>query len=460
MHSYQLAACQFIKDTKKCALFIDMGLGKSITTLTAILDLQRSLDCGRALVCGPPRVAKKTWPDEVRAWAHTRALTYTDLCGPKAQREKNIRKATDLHFISHDLLPWLDVHTCGNADKEYDVVIVDESSAFKSQKAKRWQALRRIVARARYVVLLTGTPVGNGLHNLWAQMFLIDGGARLGHDEKSFKERYFHDDSSWGEHAQLRPKEAAAENIQRRIEDVCFTLLDQDYAELPERIDNKVVVELDPFLRKRYKAFVRECVMELEESGTNINAISASGLTQKLQQFANGRILDAEKRIHKLHDYKLDALDEIVNEANGEPMIVVYSHQADRDAILAKYPYATLLGNNPKTQDDWNAGKIRMLVTHPKSVGHGLNLQHGGNILVWYGLTWSLELYKQTNKRLHRKGQKRTVVVHHILTEGTIDMRVMESLKQNGMTEAGFLNALRRIVGDEYIEATKYREVA
>lgn len=448
MLKYQNAAASFVKQTKRCALFIDMGLGKTVSVLTAVRDLQADLDVGRVLVCGPPRVARKTWPDEIRGWEHTRRMSYTMLTGTPAQRAKNLNKATDIHLISHDLLPWLDVQTLGNAGGVYDMIVVDESSAFKSQKAKRWKALRRLCQQARYVVLLTGTPVGNGLHNLWAQIYLIDQGERLGPSESAFKDRYF--DEGHGDNAKLIAKDKASENIRKRIDDVCFTLLDTDYADLPPRVDNMVKVELLEDQRKAYKKFVREAVLELGEE--KIKAISAGALTQKLQQFSNGIILkDGERRF--IHRHKMDALHEIVEESNGQPIIVIYSHQADRDAIMQEFPYAKLLGNNPATQDEWNAGRIQMLVTHPKSVGHGLNLQHGGNILVWYGLTWSLELYKQTNKRLHRKGQTKTVVVHHIITEGTIDTRVMASLKDNNQTEQDFLHGLRRIILDEYREA-------
>jgi SNF2 family DNA or RNA helicase len=450
MLGYQNAASQFIKDTKKCALFIDMGLGKTVSVLTSIRDLQESLDLGRVLVVGPQRVVKKTWPDEIRAWDHTQPITFTSLQTTPKVRKKRLKDATDIHLISSDLVKWLDMETCGEHD--YDMIVIDESSMFKHQGSKRWAAMRRLVAKCRYVVLMTGTPAANGLHDLWAQLFLVDGGSRLGFTEKAFKDRYF--DQGWGEHAAPEPKKFAESAIKRRIEDVCFTLLDKDYSTLPPRMDNKVIVDLDDDMMKTYKRFVREYVMELTD-GTNINAISAASLTQKLQQVANGSIIvDAkENRVQHLHREKLDALHEIVEEASGEPMIVAYSHRADIARIQAEFPKAVLLGGNMKVIDEWNAGHIPMLIMHPKSGGHGLNMQFGGHILAWYGLTWSLELYQQLNKRIHRKGQTRPCMFHHIIAAGTIDERVMESLTAKDQTQSSFLESLRRIIVDEYRKA-------
>jgi SNF2 family DNA or RNA helicase len=449
MHGYQNAAVQFVKDTKKCALFIDMGLGKTVSVLTAIRELQLDLELGRVLVVGPPRVARKTWPDEIKSWEHTRKITHTSLQTTPKQRLKRLHDATDIHLISSDLIPWLDQETCGQHD--YDMIVIDESSFFKNQSAKRWKAMRRLVANARYVVLLTGTPAANGLQDLWGQMFLLDGGSRLGHDESSFRQRYF--DQGYGEHASPSAKAFAEKSIKRRIEDICFTLLDKDYAELPPRVDNRVVVDLDPEMMKTYKRFAREYVLELID-GREVTALSAAALTQKLQQVANGIVLREDpdtgaKHPQFLHRTKLDALKDIVAEANGEPIIVAYSHVADIAAIKKEFPHAVLLGNNPKTIDEWNAGNIQMMIAHPKSGGHGLNLQFGGSIIVWYGLTWSLELYMQLNKRLHRKGQTRTTVVHHIIAAGTIDETVMEALLAKDQTQSSFLESLRRIIVDE-----------
>jgi SNF2 family DNA or RNA helicase len=423
-----------------------MGLGKTVSVLTAVRDMQLDLELGRTLVCGPPRVARNTWPDEIRNWAHTREITFTSLlCEPK-KRRKNLKAASDIHLISQDLIPWLDMETCGRHD--YDCIVIDESSGFKNQSAKRWKAMRRLCAGARYIIILTGTPAANGLQDLWAQIFLLDGGKRLGLTEKAFKERYF--DQGWGEHALPTPKSFAETKIKERIEDICFTLLDKDYSELPPRIDNRVMVDLAPEMMKLYKHFVREYVLELEDGGDAISAISAAALTQKLQQVANGSVLDHDLNRRHLHDHKIEALKEIVADANGAPMLVAYSHRADVDRIKAVYPKAVLLDNNPQTIRDWNDGKIQMLILHPKSGGHGLNLQFGGSTLIWFGLTWSLELYQQLNKRLHRKGQTRTTVIHHILAAGTVDEKIMNALTAKDQTQSSFLDSLRRIIKDEY----------
>lgn len=450
MRGYQHSGVQFIKDVRRCALFVEPGLGKTVTALTAIRDMQLDIELGRVLVVGPPRVVKKTWPDEIKNWSHTKAITWTSLQAPTALRKRRMKEATDIHLISADLVPWLDRETCGRHD--YDMIVIDESTLFKSQSAARWKAMRRLVSSCRYVVLLTGTPSAQGLADLWGQLYLVDQGARLGRDEKTFKERYF--DEAWGEHARPEAKSFAEAKIKERIEDVVFTLLGADYLKLPPLIENKIMVEMEPDQLKAYKKFVREYVMELEQGGA-INAVSAGALTQKLQQIANGIVLDKDGVPHELHTIKLEALDNLVEEAAGQPMLVVYSHRADIARIRRKYPHAVLLGNNPQTQTDWNEGRIQMLLMHPKSGAHGLNIQHGGSIIVWFGNTWSAELHQQLIKRLHRSGQKASAVIcHYILCAGTIDERIMKSLETLGEDQARFLAGLKRIILDEYKEAT------
>lgn len=448
LRGYQNAGVQFIKDVRRCALFVEPGLGKTVTTLTAIRDLQLDIELGRVLVVGPPRVAKKTWPDEIRAWEHTRPITFTSLQCPIKLRKKRMKEASDIHLISADLVPWLDMETCGQHD--YDMIVIDESTLFKSQSAKRWKAMRRLVAKCRYVVLLTGTPTAQGLADLWAQMYLVDGGARLGYDEKTYNERYF--DKGWGEHATPTAKDFAEKKIKARIEDVVFTLLGDDYLKLPEKIINKVIVDLEPEMMKTYKRFVRQYVLEMTD-GKTINAVSAGALTQKLQQVANGIVLDKDGVPHELHRLKIEALKDLVEEAAGQPVLVAYSHRADIARIKAEFPYAVVMGNNPQTQDDWNEGRIRMLLVHPKSVGHGLNIQHGGSLIIWFGLTWSAELHQQLIKRLHRSGQKNAVVVHYIMAGGTIDMGIFDSLMTLGEDQARFMKSLSRIIVDEFKEA-------
>jgi SNF2 family DNA or RNA helicase len=311
--------------------------------------------------------------------------------------------------------------------------------------------MRRLVADCRYVVLMTGTPAANGLHDLWAQLFLIDKGSRLGHTETDFKKRYF--DQGWGEHATPTAKSFAEKRIKAKIEDVVFTLLGADYLKLPPLITNKIIVDLEPEMLKTYRKFVRQYVLEMKEGVGPINAVSAGALTQKLQQVANGIVLDKDKNAHELHRLKIDALRDLVEEAAGQPILVAYSHRADIARIKAEFPYAVELGNNPQTQADWNEGRIRMLLMHPKSGAHGLNLQHGGSLIVWFGLTWSAELHQQLIKRLHRSGQVNAVIVHYIMAAGTIDERIFDSLTTLGEDQARFMRSLSRIIEEEYKEA-------
>lgn len=442
LRQFQRAAGQFIRDTKKCALFVDMGLGKTISVLTVLRDLADDYEIGRVLIVGPPRVVTSTWPDEIKLWDHTRNFTFTNLDGTPKRRMKRLVDATEVHLISHDLVPWLD--DLIGEDHDYDVIIVDESSRFKNQATKRWTAMRRLVQRARYVVLLTGTPAPNGLHDLWAQIYLLDQGKRLGHTITSFRERWF--EQNWGSQT-YRAKEFADERIRDRIADICFTLRDADYADLPPRIDNFIRIKLPPEIMAQYKAFQKDYILELED-GDKIKAVTAAALTNKLLQLSNGVVYDKERNEKFLHKLKVDALEEIIEEANGQPVFVAYNFRTDIKAIKARFPQAVVMGNNPQTVKDWNAGLIPILIAHPKSAGHGLNLQHGGSIAVWYGLTWSLEDYQQLNKRLHRPGQTRTVVIHHLLCEGTIDEHVLVSLQGKDEVQTGLLDSLRRLIKD------------
>ncbi|MBT9159032.1 MAG: RNA polymerase-associated protein RapA [Dehalococcoidia bacterium] len=442
MRRYQSAASSFIRETKKCALFIEPGLGKTVTTLTAIRDMADDLELGRVLVVGPPRVAKSVWPDEIREWAHTRDMTFTNIDGTPSKRLRQLTQATSVHLISHDLVPWLDDLIGHN--HEYDMIVVDESSRFKNHSTKRWAAMRRLVRRARYVVLLTGTPASNGLHDLWAQVYLLDQGARLGSTITAFRERWF--EQNWGQSV-YRPKDFTADSIHTRIEDICFTLREADYGDLPPRIDNYVKVELTDELRKQYRRFQREYVLELAD-GTDLKAVSAVALTNKLLQLANGVVYDTDKKERFFHKLKVDALEEVIDGANGQPVFVAYNFKSDVRAIKERFPHAVVMGNNPQTIIDWNEGRIQLLVAHPKSAGHGLNLQHGGSTAVWYGLTYSLEDYLQFNKRLHRKGQTRTTVIHHLVCAGTVDEDVIDALRSKDQMQNNLLNALKRRINE------------
>lgn len=450
MRHFQIAAGDFIEEQRRCALFIDMGLGKTISVLTWIRDALDDFKIGRVLVVGPPRVVRSTWPDEIREWEHTCNFTFTNIQGTPTARLKKLIAPSEVHLISHDLIPWLDgVLTDPDQpkalyDHDYDVVVIDESSRFKNGESKRSKSMQRITARAKYVIILTGTPASNGLQDLWAQIYLVDRGKRLGFTVTAFRERWFN--PNWDGNG-YRPRECAQAQITNQIEDICFTLREADYSDVPPRIDNFINIDFDADLMKRYKTFERESVLEIEE-GENIRAVSAAALTTKLMQFSNGTVYDRDRNEKFIHSLKVEALKDIVEDSGGKPIFVAYNFKTDLKAILAAFPNAVVMGNNPQTIKDWNDGKIEMLVAHPKSAGHGLNLQHGGHIAVWYGLTYSLEDYMQLNKRLHRKGQTETTIIHHLICRGTIDETVMKVLQDKDNTQSALIDALKRIIHD------------
>ena len=448
LRTFQNAAAEFIKQTKRCALFIDMGLGKTVTVLTVVRDLVYDMQLTRVLIIAPPRVARKVWSDEVRNWEHTKDLLLcTVIQGTPKKRLELLQKGSDIHMISHDLVEWL--LESGVDLSVYDMIVVDESSKFKEMKTKRYKALKEIVhnikALDKYLVLLTGTPAPNGLHELYGQIFLLDSGERLMSSKAKFLARWF--TTGYNGTGYRIKGDWAAQHIRDRIEDIVFTLRETDYSELPPIIHNTVNIDLDDEVMKSYKKFEREYILQIPD-GSEIKTATAAGLTNKLLQLANGTVYDAEKNERFIHAAKIKALREIVDSAPGEPMLVAYAYKSDIRAIMKEFPEAVLLGNNARTIDDWNAGRIPMLLVHPMSAGHGLNLQFGGSIAVWYGLTWSLEGYMQLNKRLHRKGQLRTTMIHHLICTGTIDETLMKVLASKDKTQDDFLNSLRRIIED------------
>lgn len=428
---------QYICDTPRCATFLDMGLGKTVSTLTAISDLIACQEVKRALVIAPLRVSLNTWPDEIASWPHVSGLTYRVLAGlaPPQRRQALIGKE-EIHVINRELLPWL-VETLGPY-WPYDMVVIDESSSFKSHKSQRWKALRKALPKIERMTLLTGTPIPNGLIDLWAQIALLDGGQRLGRTFSSFRNRYYTSDYmgfSWT----LKP--GAAEEIYAKISDVCLAMRAEDYLELPPMISNYLRVRLPESARKIYHTLEKDFVA-LVGDGEEIMAINAAALANKLQQAANGALYDESGLWHGIHDAKLDALEEIVD-GTTDPILVAYSYRADVDRILSRFKTAVALDKNPDTIARWNRGEIRMLVAHPVSCGHGLNLQHGGSTLVWFGVPWSLEYYQQMTARLNRQGQTRTTVVHHIVAAGTIDSTIVDALAGKYRTQAALLAAVR-----------------
>lgn len=442
LRNYQRAGSKFIREKKKCALFVDMGLGKTAISLTVIADLAADMEIGRVLVVAPKRVAKKVWTDEAAEWNHTRGLTFSRVMGTADKRRAALNKAADIYLITTDLVKWL-LEEFEGKEFPFDAMFIDESSKYKHHSSARSKAMRVLTRAVNYLVLLTGTPSANGLQDLWAQIYLLDRGARLGHTLKSFRERYFH--PNW-DGSGYKPLKHANDAIQRRLSDICFTLRSEDYLELPERIDNKIMVDLPESVFARYKKFEREFVLKMLD-GKEITAVSSGALYQKLLQCANGVVYDSERNELAFHHEKVAALREIVDEANGEPILVAFNFRSDIRAIQKEFPHAIVLRDDLSVIDNWNAGKIPMLLAHPQSAGHGLNLQFGGGTVCWYAMTWNLENYMQFNKRVHRHGQTRkNVIIHHLIARGTIDETVMKALHRKDKDQNALLDALKGYV--------------
>lgn len=437
LHLYQHHAVDFICDTRRCFLTLDLGLGKTVSTLTAISDLIDSFEVRKVLVVAPLRVAKKTWPDEIKKWAHFKHLTYSVLCGEPKVRAKRAWENTQVHIINVENLKWL--YELKGKKLDYDMLVLDESSMYKNRDTTRFKIARRLSVQADRVVLMTATPAPNGYRDLWAQTYLLDGGHRLGPTLTGFTERYFTALDRDGYKYAL--KKGAAKVVQDLLRDIMLTMKAEDYISMPDRFENNIQVELNPGARAAYDDFEKDLVMDLPE-GQMVEAFSAAALATKLMQFSNGQVYDADKNTHIVHGDKIEALLQVIEEAQ-EPVLVAYSFQSDRDRILEAIPDAVVLGKDMGVIDRWNRGEIRVLVTHPASAGHGLNLQHGGRHLVWFGPTYSLELYLQMNARLYRQGQTRPVVIHHLIGVQTIDEDIIKVLQAKNATQEGLLVAMK-----------------
>lgn len=441
MHGYQNRDVDILKENPYHGLWRQMGLGKTITTATALRDMMDDFTIGRTLIVAPKRVALTTWPMEFRKWDHLQGIRTEVITGNTKERTRALLKRSDIHIISRDNLWWL-WETCGKK-WPWDTVVLDESSSFKSQSSRRWKAMRQANRYVKRLYELTATPSPNGLHDLWAQIYLMDKGHRLGATEKAFHDRWFYYDRS-GNGRTLIPKDGAEDQIHEILGDLVTSVNAEDYLDMPDLIINKVECDLDPVVMAKYKKFEREMVMQLE-SLTEIEVDSAGVLCGKLLQFANGAMYTDELRNWELiHDEKIEALKEIVETHEGYPIMVAYNFKSDLQRIKRAFPHATVMDDNIETQERWNDGKIPMLLTHPASSGHGLNLQGGSHIIVWFGLTWSLELYLQLIGRLYRQGQKsETVIIHHILSRGTVDERVMRVLASKDATQKSLLEAVK-----------------
>lgn len=442
LHPYQEKAVQFVKDNKKAALWIDMGLGKTVSTLTALSELKRDNEIGKTLIVAPLRVATHTWPTEIATWSHI-DMRYTVIAGKSAaKRSEALDEDTDLHIINRENIPWL-VEQFGQR-WPYDCVVIDESSSFKSHTSKRWKSLRKVIGKIKRMIQLTGTPAPNALLELWPQMYLLDKGERLENSRGKFLSKYctLVGNPQWNQWA-VKPDRADA--IHKAVSDVVLRMKADDYIDLPERIDINVPVVLPPKARKTYEDMKRDFLVAYD--GGEILSVNAAVQINKLLQISNGNLYTEDGDFLNIHSAKLDALREIVDSTN-EPLLVAYSYKSDLEILMREFPDAVVIDNDNAVLDKWNNGDIPILLAHPASAGHGLNLQKGGSLIVWYGLSWSLELYQQFNARLHRQGQTKPVRVLHILAENTADDAVLKALAE----KEGVQDKLLRVV--EHINTT------
>lgn len=439
-HEYQQYATNFIIKNPTSAVFLEMGLGKSVITLTAILELcLERFEVGRVLVIAPLRVARDTWPAEIQKWDHLKGLTYSVAVGTAAERRAALRQKTFVHIINRENVQWL-IEESG-IPWQYDMVVIDELSSFKSHQSKRFKSLMKARPGVRRMVGLTGTPSSNGLMDLWAEFRVLDMGKRLGRFITHYREQFFEPDRRNGMQVfSYKPLAGAEREIYRRIGDITISMRSTDYLQMPECVMNTVPVSLDSSEFEIYEAMESKMVTELD--GVEIDAVNAAALTGKLCQLANGAIYTPDGNTVFFHERKLEALEDLIEGANGKPVLVAYWYKHDLARIQERFKVREL--KSSKDIADWNAGKIPVAVIHPASAGHGLNLQAGGSTLIWFGLTWSLELYQQTNARLWRQGQQaETVVIHHIITRGTVDEDVMRSLSEKDRSQASLMRAVR-----------------
>ena len=438
-HEYQDYATQFIIDHPVAAVFLDCGLGKTVITLTAMDELLHDrFEISRILIVAPLRVARDTWPAEIRKWEHLRQMTFAVAVGTERERAAALAQRAELTIINRENVDWL-VNKSG-CSFDFDMIVIDELSSFKSYQARRFRALMKARPLAKRMVGLTGTPSANGLMDLWAEFKLLDMGKRLGRFITHYREELFTPDKRNQQMVfSYRPKPGAEDEIYRRIGDITISMRSTDYLKLPELVLTQSVVTMSAKERKAYDVMKAEMVTTIGEQ--EIDAVSAAALSNKLLQMAGGAVYAEEGKALHLHDRKLDALEDLVESANGRPVLVAYWYKHDADRIHKRLTVREI----KTSQDimDWNAGKVPIALIHPAGAGHGLNLQAGGSVLIWFSLTWSLELYQQTNARLYRQGQRNTVTIVHIITEGTIDEQVMRALEKKDKTQAALLDAVK-----------------
>lgn len=443
LHEYQKYSIDYILDRPTSALFLDCGLGKTVIALSAIFDLTLdSFQIRKVLIIAPLRVARDTWPAEVEKWDHLQGLTYSVAVGTEVERKAALMQKAQVYLINRENVPWL-IEGSG-LPFDYDMVVIDELSSFKSHQAKRFKSLMKVRPGIRRVVGLTGTPSANGLMDLWAQFRLLDLGQRLGRFIGNYRNTYFVPDKRNQQMVfSYKPKPGAEQAIYNQISDITISMKNTDYLKLPKLVMNEINVRLSETEWQHYQTLKAEMVLSL--NGKDIDAVNAAALSGKLLQLANGAVYDENGGVAYIHKCKLDALEDIVEAANGKPVLIAYWFKHDRNRILERFLAEQLDGEESICR--WNAGKIPVALIHPASAGHGLNLQAGSSTLVWFSLTWSLELYQQTNARLWRQGQKETVVIHHLVAKDTIDEDVMAALAKKDAGQAALLHAVKARVG-------------
>lgn len=444
-HEYQRYATEYIETHPVAAVLLDMGLGKTSITLTALNNLLfDSFEVHKVIVIGPLRVSRHTWPVEIEKWDHLKGLRYSVAVGTESERMSALRKQADIYVINRENVQWL--ITESGIPFDFDMVVIDELSSFKNHQTKRFKALMKARSKVKRIVGLTGTPSSNGLMDLWAEFRLLDMGERLGRFIGQYRTSYFRPDKQNGQVVfSYKPLPGAEKQIYSRISDITISMKSTDHLRMPELMDSRYTVYLSETEREKYEELKKDLVLQLPDG--EITAANAASLSGKLSQMADGAVYTDAGETIAIHEKKLDALEDIIEAAYGRPVLVAYWFRHDFERISErlqklKIPYARL--DTDGSIRKWNAGEIPVALIHPASAGHGLNLQGGGNTLVWFGLTWSLELYQQTVARLWRQGQEsETVVVQHIITKGTIDERIMKALSEKDTTQAALIDAVK-----------------
>lgn len=450
-HDYQKYSARFIVDNPVSAIFLSCGLGKTVITLTAIEELMHDrFEVRKVLVIAPLRVGLGTWPQEIEKWDHLKGLTYSVAIGTEIERKTALMAKADICIINRENVEWL-VKNCAF---DFDMVVIDELSSFKSGQTKRFKSLLKVRPKIKRIVGLTGTPSSNGLMDLWAEYRLLDMGKRLGRYIGQYRRDFFIPDKR---NQQIifsyKPVAGAEECIYKLISDITISMKSVDYLKMPECVMNEVGVSMNEDEEAKYETLRKEMVLSLD--GTDIDAINAAALSNKLLQMANGAVYDEDGKAVTIHDKKLDAIEDLIEGANGKPVLIAYWFKHDLERISERLnarhiTFAKIDGNESIRK--WNDGEIPVALIHPASAGHGLNLQTGGSTLIWFGLTWSLELYQQTNARLWRQGQKQTVVIHHIISKGTIDENVMKALEKKDKTQSALIDAVKANLGGKNVK--------